>query len=99
MQLVFVNSKFQKEISKFIFNFCDTTCRLVNLVDDNDWLQATSQRLTKDELRLWHWAFLGINDQDTTVRHVQGALNLTREVGVTRGVNNVNTIIIVLYGC
>ena len=42
--------------------------------------------------------FLGVNDKKDAVCHVEGAFYFTTKVSVTRGINNVNSIIVVLDG-
>ncbi len=46
--------------------------------------------LPKNEFCLWHRAFGGIGQQNNAVRHMQHALHLTAEIGVTGGINNVD---------
>ena len=64
---------------------------LVDLVDQHDRTDAEGQRLGQHELGLRHRAFSGVDQQHHTVDHRQDALDLTAEVGVTRGVDDVDT--------
>src|SRR5471032_234052 len=70
--------------------------RTIDLVDDDDRLQAQRQRFTRDETGLWHRAFLGIDQQQHRVDHRQHALDFTAEVGVARGVDDVDVGAVVL---
>lgn len=68
-----------------------TAIRTVDLVDRNDRTQADFQRLANNELRLWHWTFSSINENDSAVHHREDTLNFTAEVGVARRVDDVDT--------
>jgi hypothetical protein len=63
---------------------------LVDLVDDDDGLEAQRQRLLGHEARLRHRAFLGVDQQHHAVDHRQRAFDLAAEVGVARGVDDVD---------
>jgi hypothetical protein len=45
---------------------------------------------------LWQWALSSIDEQNNTVNHGQCALNLATEVGVARGVNDVDDQVIAI---
>ncbi len=62
----------------------------VNLVDRDDRPEAAPQRLRHHELGLRQGAFGGIDEYDDAIDHVQDALDLAAEVGVTRGVDDVD---------
>ncbi|MCY1359859.1 hypothetical protein D9M69_464550 [compost metagenome] len=63
---------------------------LVDLVHDQDGLQAQGQRLLGHETRLRHRAFLRVDQQHHAVDHRQCAFHFTAEVRVTRGVDDVD---------
>ena len=69
----------------------------VDLVNHDDWFQATRKGLHSHEARLWHWAILGINDQQYTINHRHHTLNFTTEIGVTWGVNDVNPVFLASF--
>ena len=60
------------------------------LLTHDDRLQAQRQRLARDEARLRHRAFLRIDQQQHAVDHRQHALHFAAEVGVARGVDDVD---------
>ena len=64
--------------------------RPVDLVDDDDRLQADLQRLAEHELGLRHRAFGGIDQHDGAVHHVEDALDLAAEIGVAGRVDDVD---------
>jgi len=62
----------------------------VHLVHHHDGGQVACQRLGEHVAGLWHWSFGRIDQQDDPVDERQGALDLTTEVGVTGGVDQVD---------
>jgi hypothetical protein len=59
---------------------------LVYLVHYHDGLETYLERLSKNKACLGHGSFKGVHKQQTTVGHVEHALNLSSKVGVTRSV-------------
>ncbi len=70
----------------------------VDLVDHDDRLEAERQRLLGDEARLRHRAFDRIDQQQHAVDHRQHAFDLAAEVGVARGVDDVDVRALPLDG-
>ncbi len=62
----------------------------VDLVDDDDGLEAHLERLRDDELGLRQRAFGGVDQHQRAVDHVQDALDLAAEIGVARRVDDVD---------
>src|SRR3546814_20932659 len=62
----------------------------VDLVDDDDRLEAECEPLAGDELGLRHRAFGGVDEQDDAVDHAEDTLDLAAEIGVTRGIDDVD---------
>ena len=88
---MFVSStQFVKQVKGLIDHFVRVCAWLVHFVDHHDRLEAQSQSFLGDKTRLGHGAFLRINEQHHTVYHGQSALDLTTEVGVAWGVNDVD---------
>ena len=52
----------------------------VDLVDDDDRLEAELERLLRDEARLRHRPFVGVDEQQHRIDHAQHALDLAAEV-------------------
>jgi hypothetical protein len=52
------------------------------------------KRLFGYEARLRHWAIHCVNDQQNGVYHGHYTFNFTTEVGVPRGINDVDTVVI-----
>ena len=59
---------------------------------------AQLQCLGQDEAGLGHGALCGVHQQNDAVDHLQDALHLAAEVGVARGIHNIDFYIAVLNG-
>ena len=70
----------------------------VDLVDHDDRLQADLERFLQDVLRLGHRPLDRVDQQQRAVGHVQDALDLAREVGVSRRVDDVDLDPAVYHG-
>ena len=73
-----------------------TGVRAVNLVDDNDNLMAKFQRLLQHEARLRHGSLRCVDKQQDTVDQLQNALDLAGEIGMARGIDDVDLIILIV---
>ena len=76
----------------------DALVGAVDLVDDDDDAVTQLQRAGEDEARLRHGALSGIDEQDNAVDHLEDTLDLAAEVGVARGVDNVDLGVAVADG-
>ena len=56
------------------------------------------QRAGEDEARLRHGALSGVDEQDDAVDHLEDTLDLSAEVGVARGIDNVDLGVAVADG-
>ena len=79
-------------------NIVDALVRLVDLVDDDNRLELLLESLAQDVLRLRHRAFEGIDEQENAVDHVEDTLDFAAEVGVARGVDDVDLDAVPLDG-
>ena len=70
----------------------------VDLVDDDDGSQVVGEGLAQDELGLRHGAFEGVDQQQSAIGHGEGALDFAAEVGVARGVDDVDLVVAVGQG-
>ena len=57
-----------------------------------------SSSLLQHEPRLGHGALSRVDEQQNAVDHLQNALDLAGEIGVARGVDDVDLIIFIVYG-
>jgi hypothetical protein len=90
VQLFFGGADGGEQVEGFDMDAVGIGVGAVNLVDAQDRTQAHLQRLGQHELGLGHDALFGVNQQDAAVHHAQDALDLAAEVGVARGVDDVD---------
>ena len=76
----------------------DALVGAVDLVDDDDDAVTQLQRAGEDETRLRHGALSGVDEQDNAVDHLEDTLDLAAEVGVARGIDNVDLGVAVADG-
>ena len=80
----------EEEVERFIEDMIGPRVGPVDLVHDEDRPVPALQRLPEDELRLRHRPVDRVHEQQDAVDHVHDALDLASEVGVTRGVDDVD---------
>jgi hypothetical protein len=90
VELLFGGAELVEEVEGVVDHPVRTGARTVDLVDHDDGLEAQRQRLAGHEAGLRHRAFDGIDQQQHAVDHRQHALDFTAEVGVARGVDDVD---------
>ncbi len=90
IELLVVGVEVEEELEHFVEHFRRTCVGAVDLVDDDDRLEAERERLAGDELGLRHRPFGGVDEEDDAVDHAEDALDLGAEVGVTGGVDDVD---------
>ncbi len=79
-----------EQIVDFVEDFLDAAVRAVDLVDDHDGGESLLQGLAQDEAGLGQGPFGGVHQEQDAVHHVQGALHFAAEIGVARGVDDVD---------
>jgi hypothetical protein len=77
---------------------CGSMFGLSSLVDDDDRSQTSFERFAQNESRLGHRAFTGIYDQECAFDHSENALHFATEVGVSRGVDDVDQKVFIRDG-
>ena len=90
VQLVLGAAKVEHQVEDHLIHLLGTAVQFVHLVHDHDGLQSDFQGLAQHEAGLRHGALEGIDQKQATVGHVQHALHLAAEVGVTRSVDDIN---------
>ena len=90
VELVVVRAHGGEQVEGVVQHAVRVGVRPVDLVQHHDGMQADLQRLAEHELGLRHNAFLGVDQQHTTIDHAQDTLDLTAEVGVAGGVDDVD---------
>ena len=76
----------------------DALVGAVDLVDNDDDAMTQLQRAGKDEARLRHGALGGVDEQDDAVDHLEDTLDLAAEVGMARGIDDVDLGVAVADG-
>ncbi|EJX06427.1 hypothetical protein EVA_05464 [gut metagenome] len=98
VQLIFRGAQLIEEVEGLVDHPVRTSSRTVDLIDDDNRLQASSQSLTGYEAGLRHRAFNRVNQQQNAVHHREDTFNFTAEVRVPRGVNDINVAAFVFNG-
>ena len=80
----------EEQLVGLVDHLGDPGVRPVHLVDDQDHRQLRLQRLAQHEPGLRQRALAGVDEQHDAVDHRQAALDLAAEVGVARGVDDVD---------
>ena len=70
----------------------------VDLVDDDDDLQAMLQRLAQHKAGLRLGPIIGVDEQEHAVDHLEGTLDLAAEIGVTGSVDEVDGLALPVDG-
>jgi hypothetical protein len=83
-------AELHEELEDLLLGLVRVRRRLVDLVDHDDRLVAELERLLEHEAGLRHRALLGVDDEEHAVDGAQHALDLGAEVGVPRGVDDVD---------
>ena len=98
LQLVLRGVEAEHEVEDHLLHLVGAAVGLVHLVDDHDGLEANLNCLLQNEARLRHRALEGVHQQQTAVGHVEHALHLAAEVGVSRSVDDVYLCTLVVDG-
>ena len=93
LELLFRCVEVQQQLQYLVDDLVDACVRAVDLVDNDDDLMTQLQCLLQHEARLGHGTLRRVDQQQNAVDHLQNTLDLAGEVGVTRGINNVDLII------
>ena len=97
LQLVVVGAEIEHQVEHSLLGQLRVAVRLVDLVDNNNRLQAQLDCFLQHEACLWHGAFESINHQQHTVGHIEHALHLATEIAVARCVDNVDFIAFIAH--
>ena len=87
-----------EEFESLVDDPARTGGRFVDFIDDDDWFQSQSQGFFGNETGLRHRALLRVHQQYDAVHHTQNTLHLAAEVGVSRGIDDVDVVAFVIDG-
>ena len=79
-----------EQIVYFIQNFRGARVLTIDFVDDDDDLEARVQGFFKHEAGLRQGAFGGVDQQNSAVGHGEGPLDLSPEIGMAGGVDDID---------
>lgn len=85
VELVFRGTELVEEVERLVDDPVGTGARAVDLVDDDDGLEALGESLAGHEARLRHRAFNGVDEEQHAVDHGEDAFNFTAEVSMAPG--------------
>ncbi len=93
-QLLVGRAQLVEQVEGLVDHPVRTRARTVDLVDHDDRPEAHRESLLGDESRLRHRAVDGVDQQQHRIDHGQHALHLAAEVGVARGIDDVDAVIV-----
>ncbi len=98
VELLLGSVKVEHQIKHHLLYFVGAAVGLVDLVDHHNGLQSHLYGFLQHESSLGHGTLESVDKQQASVGHVQHSLHFTAEVGVSRGVNNIDFISFVVDG-
>jgi hypothetical protein len=90
VDLALVRVEVEEQLVRLVHHLLDPGIRAVHLVDHEDDRQPALERLAQHEPGLRQRPLAGVHEQEYTVHHGQSALHLAAEIGVARGVDDVD---------
>ena len=90
VELILSGVEGEHEVEHHLVDLLGATVGFVDLVDHHDGLETYLKGFLEYETGLGHGALEGVDEQQTAVGHVEHALYLTTEVGVSRGIDDVD---------
>ena len=88
-----------EQLEHLVQHFLRVGVFAINLVNDHDRLGTGFQGFAENEPGLCLRTFRGVDNEEYPVDHVHDALDLTTEVSVSRGIDDVDVVIFVLERC
>ena len=97
IELLLAGIERREQVEHLVDDFGRPRVGTVDLVDDDDRLQAHLQRLRHHEFGLRQRALGGVDQHQCAIHHVEDALDLAAEIGVAGGVDDVDAGILPLH--
>ena len=98
VELVLGGVETEHQVEHHLLHLVGTAVGFIDLVDYHHRLEPHLYSLLEHETRLRHRAFESVDKQEAAVGHVEHALNLAAEVGVSRGVDYIDFVSFVVDG-
>ena len=96
VELIFSSVEIAHQIEHHFLHFVGTAIRFIHLIYYDDRFEAHLNGFLKHETCLGHGTFESINQKKASVGHVQHTLNLATEVGVSRSVDYIYLIVLIV---
>ena len=98
VQLLVGSAQVHQQVEDLVDDFLDAGVGTVDLVDGDHKAQILLQSLLQHETGLGHAALSSVHQQQNAVDHLQHALDLAAEVGVARGIDDIDLDALVVAG-
>ena len=98
VQLLVGSAQVHQQVEDLVDDFLDAGIGTVDLVDGDHKAQILLQSLLQHETGLGHAALSSVHQQQNAVDHLQHALDLAAEVGVARGIDDIDLDALVAAG-
>jgi len=82
--------QFYKEVKYLTHHPVRTCVWFIDLVDYNDNGQPDGKGFFEYKVRLGHWAFLCVNEEQRSIGHIQNPFDLTSEISMAGRVDDVD---------
>ena len=90
--------EFEEKFKNLIEDFLGIGVFAIDLIEDNDGFGADFEGFAENELGLGLRTFGGINDKEDAIDHTEDAFDFSPEIGVARGIDNVDADIVIFKG-
>ena len=98
VKLLFGGVELEQKLQHLVDDFLHSCVGAVDLIHHDNHGVTEFERLLQHEARLRHRSLVGVDKQHYAVDHFEYALHLAAEVRVSRGVDDVDFVVSVLYG-
>ena len=90
--------EFEEEFKDLIENLLGIGVFAIDLIENNDGFGTDFEGFAENELGLGLRTLGGINDKEDAVDHAEDAFDLSTEIGVARGIDNVDADVVIFEG-
>ena len=90
--------QFHQKLQHLVLDLVEAGVGAVDLVDDHDHAVVQGEGALQHEPGLGHRSLGGVDQQDNAVHHLQDAFDFAAEIGVTRGVDDIDLHAVVVNG-
>ena len=98
LDLVLVRAELDEQVDDLVHDLCRAGAGAVDLVDDDHDFLLETEGLLQDETGLGHAALERVDQQEDAVDHEEDTLDLTAEVRVAGGVDDIDLRVAVAHG-